>query len=98
MSLGIEIAQMAGGVLVGGYLTLKARRAGKDSVAAKESADTAAHKADAAAQNTQATSNGFAKTVLGALVRIEDAGIRTETKIDNHIETHAEADILRRRK
>lgn len=52
--------------------------------------------AQQAVDQTVATGNGFAKTVTTALVRIEEQGVRTEKKIDDHIATHAQAAMLGR--
>lgn len=43
--------------------------------------------ADKAVELSRPTGNGFAKQVTDALARIE-------SKVDNHIATHAEADVL----
>lgn len=52
--------------------------------------------AERAVELSAPTGNGFAKKVTESLERIEAAQVRTETKIDNHIASHADADVHRR--
>ncbi len=50
--------------------------------------------AEKAVELSAPTGNGFAKKVTDSLKRIEDAQVRTEKKIDDHIAVHADADVL----
>lgn len=59
-----------------------------------------AWKARKAEKQTIATGNGFARFVKESLVRLEsgqkrndEANVRIENKIDNHIASHADADV-----
>lgn len=57
-----------------------------------------AWKSHKAAKQTVATGNGFAKFVKEHLTEIKDQVGRTEKKIDDHIASHADADVHRGRK
>jgi hypothetical protein len=68
---------------LGGYTAWKARKAEKQTVA---------------------TGNGFARFVKESLVRLEmgqkrndEANVRIEKKIDDHVASHADADVHGRR-
>jgi hypothetical protein len=65
----------------------------------------ASWKANKAAKQTVATGNGFARFVKESLIRLEagerrsqQADERIEKKIDDHIQSHADADVHREKK